>query len=165
MITKWLIAGLLLLSAFLGYGLEAKKRELAEFKEQVAKEDKQAANERTRNLVIQVRNNERIAENDEARQKALRVELAAAESALERMRRDNAKARRDRPVPTASNAAALADEAATARDLLQECSARYQQVDGEAKSMGAQLIGLQSYVVAVCQAGSGGQQDAALPAD
>lgn len=165
MITKWLIAGLFLLSAFLGYSLQVEKREFAEFREKVAQDDKRAADARTKDLTIKVRNNERIAENDEARQKALRVELAAAESALERMRRDNAKARRDRPVPTASNAAAFADEAATARDLLQECSTRYQQVDGEAKSMGAQLIGLQSYVVEVCQAGSGGQQDAALPAN
>lgn len=155
MLMRWLTLGLLLACGALAYLLNSEKREFAEYREQVAQQDKKAADNRARDLLIKVRNNERIAENDQKLQDQLRVELAAAQSAVERLRRDNDRAKQTRPVPTTTEARTLADEATTARDLLAECSGRYQEVDASAKSLGAQVIGLQAYANDVCLAGSG----------
>lgn len=106
-----------------------------------------------RDAMVRARNNERIADAQYKRDQEVQARIAGAERAAGRLR-DTIRDLERRAVPEDPVARAYADEASAARGALEQCAERYRWVDGEAKKLGSQVMGLQSFVVDVCKAGS-----------
>lgn len=96
-------------------------------------------------------NAERIAYESENKTTQLVVQSAAASRAANGLRNEIARLNA-RPAPACPEAAAIAVEASTARDVLGECSEKYRAVASEADRLSAQVTGLQDYATGVCQA-------------
>lgn len=148
LLCSWLYAGR---AAALSEASKA-RGDLADYKAQVNAKALERMEEQNRDAVIRARNNERIADADHQRNEAVRKRIAASERANRGLRDTIAELER-RPVPEDPAARAFADEARTARSLLERCSERYQWMDGEAKKLGVQVTGLQEYVTGVCGSG------------
>lgn len=101
-----------------------------------------AAQERERQLVKKV---EEIARDEQEARAALAVAERDADTELGRLREALAGGgAADYPV-----AAPGADDAATLRELLGDCSGEYRRMAGEADRLRGQVVGLQAYVGAV----------------
>lgn len=165
-----LILGILVLCSWL-YNSRAAARmeassaraELAAYQAKVNEEAMKRMDENNRDALIRQRNNERIADAQFQREEAVRKQLALSARANRGLRDTIAELER-RPVPENPDARAYADEASTARGLLERCSGRYQWMDGEAKKLGAQVTGLQEFITNVCKAGQSIEQLAPAPA-
>lgn len=129
------------------------KAQLSDFQNRTNQEAIKRMEEQNLDALIRQRNNERIADAQDKRDEAVRATIARTERSNNRLRDTIADLER-RAVPEDSTARAYAHEAAVARAALEQCSNRYRWVDGEAKKLGSQVIGLQSFVVDVCKAGS-----------
>lgn len=123
------------------------KRQKAEADARLAAEQKARAEETRK-----AKESERVAQEQAQREAQLRAAADAAarrvgslqhtiQTLNERDRRRNLSAHPD--------AAALADEAARARELLGQCSGRYTAVAANAAEHAAQVIGLQDYITAI----------------
>jgi len=133
------------------------RSDYANYRAEVNAKALERAEEQNRDAIIRQRNNERIANADLLRAEATRKRIAASDRAAASLRDVIAELER-RAVPEDPNARAYADEASTARSLLERCSGRYQWVDGEAKKLGDQVTGLQEFIVNVCKAGVASEQ-------
>ena len=125
----------------------------------------QAEAERKARTAEQVKQQEaeRIAHEQAEREATLRASLRSAESRnrglhdtineLNLHARARARAAADVPgACTDASASAFADDAATARSLLGQCSDRRTALAGDADGLRLQVIGLQAYVTDVCLA-------------
>ncbi|WP_304308082.1 hypothetical protein [Pseudacidovorax intermedius] len=112
------------------------------------------AQRRNLDLLRQVRNTERIADEDNARAAERQLRDAVARNELDRLQRTIAELkRRQLPRPgDEAGIAALAREGATARELLGRCGGRYADVAAAAEGLRDQVTGLQAFVKDVCRA-------------
>lgn len=137
--------------------------EFSEYRTQISNAALQQMEDHNRDALVRARNNERIADADFKRAEEIQKQLAASATANRRLR-DTIRDLENRPVPEDPSARAYAHEASVARGVVEQCSERYRWLDGEAKKLGSQVIGLQSFVVDVCKAGSL-EERAPLPAE
>ena len=113
----------------------------------------QAEQQRSRDLMKKVRNNERIADEDARREAERQRRDAAARTELVRLQRI-VETLRQRQLPEPGDTAgiaALAGQADTARQLLGSCSGRYTELAATADGLRDQVTGLQAYVQDVCR--------------
>lgn len=125
----------------------------SEYRTEVSNRALKQLEENNRDALIRARNNERIADAQFKRDQEIQSRIAAAERSAGRLR-DTIRDLERRAVPEDPLARAYAHEASVARGALEQCTERYRWMDGEAKKLGSQVIGLQSFVVDVCKAGS-----------
>lgn len=150
---SWIALGMLLVIAWLYASKAGVEADFADYKRQVAEANAQVLEQANLDAIIKQRNAERIADEQDKRDAAVAKQLADARRAERGLRNEVARLN-SRPLPEDPRAAAFAREASTARDLLQQCGERYRAVDGAAKSLGSQVIGLQEWVASVCQQGA-----------
>lgn len=98
-------------------------------------------------------NTERIADETTKKNDQLVIQSVAVNRAVVGLRAEVARLNA-RPAPVCPEAAAIAVEASTARDVLGECSERYRAVASETDRLSVQVTGLQDYANSVCQAKS-----------
>lgn len=146
----WALLGAVLAFALLYASHQRNLREFADYKRQVAEANARVIEQANRDAIIKQRNAERIADEQATRDAEVARQLAAAQLAARGLRDEIAKLN-SRPLPQDPRAAAFAREASTARSALEQCGERYTAVDGAAKSLGSQVIGLQAWVASVCQ--------------
>ena len=139
------------------------KTQFSEYRTEVSNRALRQMEDNNRDAMVRARNNERIADAQFKRDQAVQERIAAAQRAAGSLR-DTIRDLERRPVPEDPRTRAYAHEASVARGALEQCSERYRWVDGEAKKLGSQVIGLQSFVVDVCKAGSL-EERAPLPAE
>lgn len=161
-ITGGAIVVLAVSNAFTLYAWRGAKLDLAgerlafsEYRLDISQATEREANRRNADALVRMRNNERIQDEDQRREQALAHERAAVAVTVAGLR-DTVASLNNRAVPGDSGAAAYAREASAARSALEQCGERYQWVDGEAKKLASQVVGLQHFVVDVCKAGSHG---------
>lgn len=130
--------------------MSSAKQELANFKAEVAENTRKAeAEARTREQAMR-RQVERIAENEAAKTQKLAARIATADLVARSLRDDIEKLNAS-PTPGNPEAAAFAQQARTARELLGACSTEYRSVAEEVDRRGIQIAGLQDYAQNVCQ--------------
>lgn len=104
------------------------------------------------------RTSEGIAHEKAQREAALQLRLARSTAAhrglLDTIADLNARNAELSEASQDARVAALAREAATARELVGECSSRRREVAAAATELRDQVIGLQAFAVTVCQAGA-----------
>ena len=149
-IKAWVALALVLACAWLYAGRQNALRELADYKRQVAEANAKVIEQANLDTLIKQRNAERTADEQAARDAEVARQLAAARLAADGLRDEITRLNR-RPLPQDPRAAAFAREASAARSALQQCGERYTAMDGAAKSLGSQVIGLQAWVASVCQ--------------
>jgi multidrug efflux pump subunit AcrA (membrane-fusion protein) len=112
--------------------------------------------ERNADMLARVNNSERTA-YEQDRLQSLRAARDAALAAERRSLHSAIASLNQRAVPAPADAAgiaALAGQAATARDLLGQCAERYSRLASTAEQLRDQVIGLQADAHSVCRAGS-----------
>lgn len=159
----WVALGLAAWGSFNAYQLRGARLALTEYKLEVSQANERAQAQKNTDLIIRMRNKERIDEEHDKREQALAAERAVTGRSLASLRSEVARLNGRRP-PDDTEARKYAHEASVARGVAEQCSERYRWLDGEAKKLGSQVIGLQAYVTDVCQAGSV-QKSAPLAAD
>lgn len=149
-IKAWVALGLVLACAWLYAGKQKALSDLTDYKRQVAEANARVIEQANRDTIIKQRNSERNANEQAARDAEVARQLAAAQRAASGLRNEIARLN-SRPLPEDPRTAAFAREASAARSALEQCGERYTAMDGAAKSLGSQVIGLQSWVASVCQ--------------
>lgn len=152
-IRTWLTIGAAVAFILLYASHQRNLREFADYKSQVAEANARVIEQANLDSIIKQRNAERIADEQATRDAEVARQLADAQRAADGLRNEVARLN-SRPLPKDPRAAAFAREASAARSALEQCTERYRAMDGAAKSLGSQVIGLQAWV------GSVGQQDA-----
>lgn len=124
----------------------------AELARKIAERDAKAQKEARADEMVRIRNTERITDEQDRRLKATAARLVVSLRTVDGLR-DEVRRLNDRAVPEDPGASASAREASAARNLLGECAAAYQRVDGRAQELGDQVTGLQDFVATSCRAG------------
>lgn len=128
------------------------RQELATYKAEVAENTRKAeAAARAKEQQMQ-RENERIADEASKRERRLAANAATSQLAAGSLRDEVARLNA-RPVPTDPGAAALAGEAAVAREQLGKCATEYRAVAQGSDELRDQVMGLQDWVSRVCRGG------------
>lgn len=162
-IKVWIIMILAGVAAFGWYEVRGARLDLTEYKLSISNERAEQAASDNMDLVIRLRNNERISDAQKVRDAAIAKQLAGSKSALGRLQREldalEARSRPDDP-----EARRYADEASAARGVFGRCAEKYRGVDERAKTLGSQVMGLQTYINEVCRPGAS-QKGAAAAAE
>lgn len=126
------------------------RAEFSTYKSEVAENTRKAeAEARTKEQAMQ-RQAERVAHEVAKKQTVLAARAATTELVAGQLRDEIARLNA-RPAPADPVAAAIAREAATARQLLGACSEEYRSVAQGADQLRDQVTGLQDYVASVCK--------------
>ena len=160
--TLWaiIVAGLVLTNCTTGLQRDNARMDLATLKQQTAEAVAAQVVEANRDTIIKFNNAERITDEQAKRDQLIQLALDRSVSEYERMR-DTVRRLNARPAPSDTEAARFAREASAARSALGECSGKYQTMDGHAKRLGSQVIGLQAFYEQVCRSGQEGAADPA----